>query len=181
MTLSITTHDLPHTQRVTASSHHKTTMRLLLAILLVPCLVPAQDEIPYTPEADARASYAAALKTAKAENKHLWIQIGEPGCPACKRLYLFMAAHPAISDTQEKNFISLHLAISRQNIPLFRAWDTPQLKHGIPVILILDAEGKILTTTPSGTFTATVGEFSEVKITDFLLKWAPKSAANSAP
>lgn len=156
-------------------------MRLLLAILFLPLLVSAQEEIPYQPETDARASYAAALESAKAKKRHLWIQIGEPGCPACKRLYLFMAAHPAISDTQENNFISLHLAISRQNIPLFRAWETPHLKHGIPVILILDAEGKILTTTPAGAFTETVGEFSETKITEFLLKWAPKSTPSSAP
>jgi|GEM_PF-5206848 len=149
-------------------------MRLLLAILLLPCLAPAQDEIPYAPEIDAKASYAAALKTAKAENKHLYIQIGEPGCPACKRLYLFMAAHPAISDALEKHYLPLHLDLSRQNIPLFRAWDAPQLKHGVPVIVILNAEGEILTITPSSAWTAAVGEFSEPKILDCLLKWAPK-------
>ena len=158
-------------------------MRLLLAILLLPCLAPAQDEIPYTPEADAKASYATALKTAKAENKHLYIQIGEPGCPACKRLYLFMAAHPAISDTLEKHYLPLHLDLSRQNIPLFRIWDSPQLKHGVPVLLILDSDGNILTTTPANTFTASVGEFSEPKIIEFLGKWAPKppSAPSQTP
>jgi thioredoxin-related protein len=150
-------------------------MRLLLAIALLPLLAHAQDEIPYTPEADAKASYAAALKTAKAENKHLWIQIGEPGCPACKRLYLFMAAHPAISDVLEKHYIPLHLDLSRQNIPLFRTWDSPQLKHGVPVLLILDANGKTLATSPASAFTASVGEFSEPKIAEFLRQWAPKA------
>ena len=158
-------------------------MRLLPAILFLPYLVFSQDEIPYAPEADAKASYAAALKTAKAENKRLYIQIGEPGCPACKRLYLFMAAHPAISDTLEKHYLPLHLAISRQNIPLFRAWNSPQLKHGVPVLLILDSDGNILTTTPANTFTASVGEFSEPKIIEFLGKWAPKppSAPSQTP
>lgn len=158
-------------------------MRLLLAITFIPLLALSQDEIPYTPEADAKASYTAALQTAKAENKHLYIQIGEPGCPACKRLYLFMAAHPAISDSLEKHYLPLHLAISRQNIPLFRAWDSPQLKHGVPVILILDPEGKILTTTPANVFTASAGEFSEPKIIEFLGKWAPKppSAPSQTP
>jgi thioredoxin-related protein len=148
--------------------------RFLLAIALFPMLAPAQDEIPYHPETNAQASYTAALETAKAEKKHLWIQIGEPGCPACKRLYLFMAAHPSIAEPMAQHFIPLHLAISRENIPLFRAWDTPQLKHGIPVIVILDADGKILTTTPSSAFTASVGEFSETKLTEFLQQWAPK-------
>ena len=158
-------------------------MRLLPAILFLPYLVFSQDEIPYAPEADAKASYAAALKTAKAENKRLYIQIGEPGCPACKRLYLFMAAHPAISDSLEKHYLPLHLDLSRQNIPLFRAWGSPQLKHGVPVLLILDSDGKILTTTPANTFTASVGEFSEPKIIEFLGKWAPKppSAPSQTP
>lgn len=156
-------------------------MRLLLAILFLPYLVFSQDEIPYAPEADAKASYAAALKTAKAENKRLYIQIGKPGCPACKRLYLFMAAHPTISNALEKHYQPLHLDLSRNNIPLLRAWDAPQLKHGVPVIVILDAEGKILTTAPASTFTAAVGEFSEAKITEFLLKWAPKNPLNGAP
>ena len=150
-------------------------MRFLLAILCLPLLAPAQDEIPYHPETNAQASYTAALETAKAQKKHLWIQIGEPGCPACKRLYLFMAAHPGIAEPLDQHFIPLHLALSRENIPLFRAWDSPQLKHGIPVILILDADGKILTASPSSTFTASVGEFSETQITDFLRRWAPQS------
>jgi hypothetical protein len=82
-----------------------------------------------------------------------------------------------------QHFIPLHLAISRQNIPLFRAWDSPQLKHGVPVLLILDSDGNILTTTPANTFTASVGEFSEPKIIEFLGKWAPKppSAPSQTP
>ena len=79
-------------------------MRLLLTITLLPLLALAQDEIPYTPEVDARTNYTAALQTAKTEKKHLYIQIGEPGCPACKRLYFFMAAHPAISDPMAQHF-----------------------------------------------------------------------------
>lgn len=155
-------------------------MRLFLAILLLSCLASAQDEIPYAPEADAKDNYASALKTAKAENKHLFIQIGEPGCPACQRLYLFMAAHPAVADTLEKHYLTLHLAISRQNIPLFRAWDSPQLKHGVPVLLILNPDGKVLATTPANIFTASVGEFSEPKILEFLEKWLP-TPASTAP
>lgn len=156
-------------------------MRRLLAILVLPLIAPAQDEIPYHPEPRAQASYDAARESAKAQKKHLWIQIGEPGCPACKRLFLFMAAHPTIAEPLEKHFIPLHLALSRDNIPLLRAWDAPQLKHGVPVIVILNAEGEILTSAPASSFTAAVGEFSEAKITEFLLKWAPKDPPNHAP
>ena len=92
-----------------------------------------------------------------------------------------MAAHPAISDSLEKHYLPLHLAISRQNIPLFRAWDSHQLKHGVPVILILDPEGKILTTTPASVFTASAGEFSEPKIIEFLGQWAPKPPSPTPP
>jgi thioredoxin-related protein len=148
-------------------------MRLILATLFLPLLTLARAEIPYQPETNALAAYAAALETAKAEGKHLWVQIGEPDCPACQRFYWFLEAHPETSGPLHKHFVPLHLALSRENIPLFRQWNSPHIKHGVPVILILDATGQILTLTTTKPFTASVGEFSETQIAAFLLKWAP--------
>ena len=145
-------------------------MRLLFLVLL-PALVWAQEEIPYQPERDAKASLAAALQSAKAGHKRVWVQIGEANCPACKRLYLFLEAHPSLADLLHQHFLPLHVGISRENIPLFREWGTPQLTHGVPVILILDGEGKILATAAAKTFTASVGEFSEATLLEFLHQW----------
>ncbi len=150
-------------------------MRQYLAALLLatPSLAPAQDELPYAPEQDAKTAHAAALAKAKVENKHVWIQIGEPDCPACRRLHWFIEAHPETSEPLRRHFISLHVAISRQNIPLFRQWNSPQLEHGVPVILVLDAQGEILAISPAKAFAARVGEFSEEKIAAFIQRWAP--------
>lgn len=154
-------------------------MRLLplLLIALLPALASAQDAIPYQPERNAKVSLEAALKTAKTENKRIWIQIGEANCPACKRLHWFVEAHPSLSDLLHQHFLPLHVGISRENIPLFRAWDTPQLTHGVPVILVLDPNGQVLATAPAKTFSASVGEFSEAALLDFLRQWSPAPAA----
>ena len=148
----------------------------LVLLLLLPLLSAAQEAMPYQPETHARESYEAALHTAQRDGKRLWIQIGEPGCPACQRLYWFIEAHAETAEWLHRHFIPLHVGISRENIPLFRAWDSPQLKHGVPVILVLDADGVVLTISPAGAFTASVGEFSEVKIMAFLRQWTAKPA-----
>lgn len=136
-------------------------------------LAGAEEARPYAPEIDAKPAHARALQQAAAAGRHLWVQIGEPACPVCERLYWFIEAHPETSEPLRRNFIPLHPAISRQNIPLFRQWGSPQLEHGVPVILILDAQGQILTVSPVKAFAGEGGEFSEAKIAEFVRFWSP--------
>lgn len=152
-------------------------MRVLLFSLLLPVLPITAETLPYSPEINARETFPTALAAAKSTGKHLWIQLGQADCPACQRLYWFIEAHPATATPLHQQFIPLHLATSRQNIPLLRAWNSPQLEHGVPVILILDGEGKILTIAPAKTFAAQVGEFSEAKLADFIKQWSPAAPA----
>ncbi len=58
---------------------------LLFSGLLISCVIFAQaTEVNiYNPEADARADIASAVKQAKAENKHVLLQIGGNWCPWC--------------------------------------------------------------------------------------------------
>jgi hypothetical protein len=156
-------------------------MRSLLFALLLSPLIRAQDTLPYAPEVNALASYAAALEVAQTSGKHLWVQLGQADCPACQRLYWFIEAHPETATPLQQHFIPLHIATSRQNIPLLRRWNSPQLDHGVPVILILDAAGNLLTIAPAKTFSAQVGEFSEAKLADFLKQWAPSAKPQPPP
>jgi len=156
-------------------------MRWLLFSLLLPTLLWTQEALTYTPEINARETYAAALETAQSSGKRLWVQIGQADCPACQRLYWFIEAHPETATPLHQHFIPLHIAASRQNIPLLRAWKSPQLEHGVPVILILDAEGNLLTVAPAKSFTAQVGEFSEAKLADFIKQWSPAAEPKPAP
>jgi hypothetical protein len=156
-------------------------MRKILLILLLPTLLSAQTSLPYEPQMDARDAFAQALASAKKSGKHLWIQLGQPDCPVCQRLYWFIAAHPQLSDPLHQHFIPLHIATSRQNIPLLRAWNSPQLEHGVPVILVIDAEGKTLNIAPSKNFTAQVGEFSETQLADYIRCWSPAASTATAP
>lgn len=140
----------------------------------------AQEPSPYAPEIDAKPAHAQALARAEAEGRHLWVQIGEPSCPVCERLHWFIEAHPETSEALRRDFIPLHPAISRQNIPLFRQWGSPQLEHGVPVILILDAKGEILTLSPVKAFAAEGGEFSEALIAKFMRFWSPEAVKRRA-
>ncbi len=148
--------------------------RIAAAILIALASAAAKEAGPYAPEADAKPAHAAALAQAKAEGRHVWVQIGETSCPVCERLHWFIQAHPETSEPLQRDFISLHPAISRQNIPLFRQWGSPQLEHGVPVILILDAEGQMLTLSPVKAFAAETGEFSVEKMAEFMRQWSPQ-------
>ncbi len=150
------------------------------ALFIAAASAAAQEARPYAPETDAKAAHAAALTQARAEGRHIWVQISDVSCPVCERLHWIIEAHPETSEPLRRDFLPLHPAIGRQNIPLFRAWGSPQLEHGVPVILILDAQGEVLTLSPVKAFTDDAGEFSVEKIAAFMRQWTPEAVKKGA-
>ena len=159
--------------------------RLALVLLLGWTSAIAQEARPYEPQEDAQAAHTAALAQAQAEGRHVWVQISDATCPLCERLHWVIEAHPETSETLHRDFVALHPAIGRANIPLFRAWGSPQLELGVPVILVLDAKGAVLAVSPVKAFADEAGELAVGKIAAFLRDWTPeavrKRAAASPP
>lgn len=157
-------------------------MKSLGVALLLLGLTPAlgQEARPYAPLADAQAAHAAALVEARRLDRHLWVQISDASCPLCERLHWVIEAHPETSEPLRRDFLVLHPAVGRANIPLFRAWGSPHLEQGVPLILILDAKGAVLTVNPVKAFADATGELDVEKIAAFMRQWTPAAVRERA-
>ncbi|RYY38814.1 MAG: DUF255 domain-containing protein [Chitinophagaceae bacterium] len=150
-------------------------MRLLIALLLI-CTMPvlANDSTRlYHPSANARKDLAAARAQAKAQKKHVLIQVGGNWCVWCYRFNAFTSADTTIRALLRDNYVVYHLNYSKENknLDLLAELGYPQ-RFGFPVLLVLDADGKRLHTQDSGQLEKGNG-YDREKVISFLRGWSP--------
>ena len=100
-----------------------------------------------TPSADALI--AAALRTAKAENKNVMLEFRADWCPWCARLDKALAS-PELTKLFSDNYVIVKLTVQESEDKIL--WETPGAqaileeigasKAGIPMVVFLDKEGK---------------------------------------
>jgi uncharacterized protein YyaL (SSP411 family) len=124
----------------------KSIILLISTIFLTTSLTFSQaEEVKiYNPEANAREDIAAAVKQAKAENKHVLLQIGGNWCPWCVRLHDLEASDPEIDSLLKADYIRVMVNIPREkdnrDYELLATLENPQ-RFGFPVLVILNQEG----------------------------------------
>src|SRR5271154_2778800 len=69
----------------------------------------------YDPSAKAENDIAAAIKKAKAENKHVLLQAGGNWCSWCIEFNKFVHANGSIDSLLNKCFVVYHLNYSKEN------------------------------------------------------------------
>lgn len=124
----------------------KNIILMISTLLMTTSLTFAQTEAVniYNPEADARADIASAIKQAKAENKHVLLQIGGNWCPWCIRLHGLET-----SDTQIDSLLKADYVLVLVNVPKEKEKRDPELmaslgnpqRFGFPVLVVLNQEG----------------------------------------
>jgi thiol:disulfide interchange protein len=159
--------------------------RPLLAFAVLAALAPsglrAAPEYPakgpdiYDTRADGDAQIAAALGRAAAENKRVLLDFGANWCIWCRRLHSTFESDPAVSRALDRGFVVVMVDVNtrngvKRNAGVNERYGDP-IKHGIPVLVVLGADGKQLTTKDSGELEEGEGH-SPAKITAFLAKWA---------
>ena len=127
-------------------------------------------------QADAGTQIAAALTQAKAEHKRVLLDFGANWCIWCQRLHATFENNPAVSAALHKDFIVVMVDVNtrhgtKRNAEVNTRYGNP-IEHGIPVLVVLDSEGKQLTTKDSGELEEGDGH-SPAKILAFLAAWAP--------
>jgi thioredoxin-related protein len=75
----------------------------------------AQNVKIYSPEADVSMAISQGLIKAKAENKHLLLQIGGNWCPWCLKFHKFCSDDQEISLFISKNYIKILVNYSKEN------------------------------------------------------------------
>ena len=152
-----------------------------LAGLAAPCR-GAAPEYPqmgpdiYDVHADGAAQIAAALARASSEHKRVIVDFGANWCIWCRRLHATLEKDPGVARALERGFVVVMVDVNtrrgeRRNAGVVARYGNPT-EHGIPVLVVLDADGRQLTTQDTGALEEGSGH-SPAKIAAFLATWGP--------
>ena len=141
---------------------------------------PAMGPDLYDPKSDGNAQITAALATAKAEHKNVLLMFGANWCIWCRRLDHTLATDAALAAALRKNYVLVLIDSnwrhgSKRNHDINLCYGNP-LKEGLPVLVVLDPEGKQLTTQETGALEDGKDAHDPAKVGAFLARWAPKQA-----
>ena len=150
-------------------------MRSLIVFLLFVSMQSFASDTTklYDPYANVEKDVAAALVKAKAQKKHVLLQIGGNWCSWCYRYHGLVDQDTTLERLTDENYIVYNLNYSKENknLDYLKKLGYPQ-RFGFPVFVILDADGKQLHTQDSALLEEGKG-YSKEKVKTFLENWSP--------
>ncbi len=163
-------------------SPHRLLPLLAALALLSASTLRSDPEYPkmgpdiYDVHANGEAQIADALTVAAAEHKRVLLDFGANWCIWCKRLHATFEADPSVAGSLGRGFVVVMVDVNtrhgvKRNEGVVARYGNP-VAHGIPVLVVLDSDGKQLTTKDSGELEEGEGH-SPAKIVAFLAQWAP--------
>lgn len=156
----------------------KKSMIPLVALFLMSALNAglAQEAFKlYDPAANAKEDIKKAVSQAKAEGKHVFLQIGGNWCGWCREFHRFTNNDQDIKKLIDENFVVVHVNWSpeNKNEELLAEFGYPQ-RFGFPVFVILDGNGNQIHTQDSGLLELEKS-YDKSKVTTFFKNWTPKA------
>ena len=138
---------------------------------------PAKTSRPaiYDEKADGAKQIADALAVAKKQNKRVLLQFGANWCGWCHKLNKLCQTDPDIAAKLKDSFVVVLVDVNKgHNGDINKKYGNPN-RFGLPAIVILDADGKALTTQDSGKLEQ--GDHNDPKkVLAFLNEWAGKKS-----
>jgi thiol:disulfide interchange protein len=127
----------------------------------------------YDEGADGAKQISEALKVAKKDNKRVLLQFGANWCGWCHKLHKLFESDPEIAATLKDSYVVVLVDVNKgHNQETDKKYDHPTV-HGLPVIVILDSDGKPLVTQDTGKLEE--GDHHDPhKVLSFLQQWAGK-------
>lgn len=156
---------------------------LLLSVLVLAASMHESvlaDEAPkgkrpaiYDESADGSKQIAEAMTQAKKEGKHVLLQFGANWCGWCHRLHKLFDTDQSIAEKLKNDYVVVLVDVNEQhNKDIDTKYGNPT-RFGLPVIVILDSDGKQLTT--QDTAKLEEGDHHDPKkVMAFLNDWSPK-------
>ncbi len=137
---------------------------------------PSMGPDVYDVHADGKAQVAAGVARAAAEHKRVLLVFGANWCIWCHRLHATFENNADVSKALRRDFVLVDIDVNTRNgvdrnSDVNARYGNPT-EHGIPVLVVLDSNGKQLTTKDSGELEEGGGH-SPAKILAFLSSWAP--------
>ena len=126
----------------------------------------------YSPTENAEQKINDAVKQAKKEGKHVFIQIGGNWCIWCARFHDFVTKDASIDSLIKANYVVYHMNYSEENRneKLMAKLGYPQ-RFGFPVFLVLDGDGKLLHTQNSAYLEDGSKSYKKDLVMGFLGDW----------
>lgn len=111
-----------------------------------PAAKPAANAPLYDEKADAKQQIAAALKSAKKENRRVLIQWGFNTCHWCQLMHKTFTTDRAIMKELQYEYDLVHIdaGANGKNMDLAASYGADLKTHGFPYLTVLDADGKPL-------------------------------------
>lgn len=114
---------------------------------------PPEVASPYDDDADAEADIARAVAAARTSGKRVLLIMGGNWCVWCRRLEHVLQNHPAVRAELARRFEVVHVSTgarrSGKNAAINARYGDP-MQHGLPVLVVLDGEGRVVTTQETG-------------------------------
>jgi thiol:disulfide interchange protein len=153
----------------------KTRLFIAIVVLLISgAFATAQQTVKlYDDKLDGMKQLQDAVKKAKSENKHVFVQFGGNWCVWCIKFDAFCKADEEITKFISDNFVTIKVNWSpeNKNEPVMKHLENPG-RFGYPVFIIVDGNGKRLHTQDSALLEEGDG-YSKKKILSFLKGWSP--------
>jgi thiol:disulfide interchange protein len=148
-----------------------------VGIVGIACCLAAGPDFPkatfkgYDERADGTQQIAQALAAAKPENKRVLLQFGANWCGFCRKLHALFHDSPAIAAELKAHYVVVYVDVNGgHNKAVDDRYGNPT-NLGLPALVVLDADGKPLTTQSSEEFEQGSGH-SQTKVLAFLKTWA---------
>ncbi|MEI6142297.1 MAG: DUF255 domain-containing protein [Mariniphaga sp.] len=150
----------------------KPILTFLFSFFLMVCFAQQPVKL-YNPDANVSDEIAKAIIQAKAENKHIFLQIGGNWCPWCLKYSKFCAEDKSIDSIMIKSYIAVKVNYSKENrnYAILKKLNYPQ-RFGFPVFIILDKNGNRIHTQNSA-YLEEGDSYSRKKVLAFLNNWSP--------
>jgi thiol:disulfide interchange protein len=136
---------------------------------------PAKSGRPaiYDESADGAKQIEEALAKAKKESKHVLLMFGANWCGWCHRLHKLFDSNAQIAAKLKQDFVLVMIDVNKNhNADLNQRYGNPT-QFGLPVLVVLDAAGKALTTQDTGKLEE--GDHHDpAKVMAFLNQWSPR-------
>ena len=159
------------------------TFGVLITMLGFSCTIRAAEssktERPaiYDEAADSAKQIADAQTTAKKENKNVLLQFGANWCGWCHKLHKLCESDQAIREELKSGYVVTLIDVNKgHNKNLVEKYEAERM--GLPFIVILDANGKHLTTKNTGELEEG-DHHSPQKVMEFLKRWTPQKKDGS--
>ena len=132
---------------------------------------PARAAI-YDESADGGKQVEEGLVRAKKENKRVLLMFGANWCGWCHRLHKLFESDAQIAAKLKQDFVVVMIDVNKNhNADVNQRHGNPT-RFGLPVLVVLDAEGKALTTQDTGKLEED-DRHDPAKVLAFLNQWVP--------